>query len=158
MVRVATQLHESMRDSNREHGAPWVLHATTLSISAASYRDFRFAVKEVSRVLKPDGKAIVTFFLLDDIYEKSLSMRSSQKGRFHMTLQDKWIFDQPSYGSDAWRHPKWAKVPEDAVGVTNAGLDRLTSNAGLKLIEQFQGNWKEVPGVFFQDVLIFQKA
>jgi predicted SAM-dependent methyltransferase len=51
--------------------------------------DARFYFKEISRVLKPDGKAIVTFFLLD---------------------------------------------------------------------EQYPGNWKETPGAFFQDVLIFAKA
>ena len=75
-----------------------------------------------------------------------------------MTFQDKWIFDQPSYGSDAWFHPKWAKIPESAVGVTSIGLDRLTSSAGLRLIEHHQGNWKEVPGAFFQDILIFEKS
>lgn len=132
---------------------------TALSVwTHLNEEDALFYFKEVSRVLKPGGKAIVTFFLLDEVYERSLSMRSRQEGRFHMTLQDQWVFDQPSYRSDAWRHPKWAKVPESAIGITNVGLDRLTSNSGLKLIEQYQGNWKEVPGVFFQDVLIFKKV
>ena len=85
-------------------------------------------------------------------------MRSRQEGKYHTTLQDQWVFDQSAYDSDAWLHPKWAEVPESAVGITNIGLDRLISNSGLKLIEQHQGNWKEVPGMFFQDVLIFQKA
>jgi hypothetical protein len=57
-----------------------------------------------------------------------------------------------------WFHPKWAQVPESAIGVNEAGLDRLTATSGMKLIEHYQGNWKEVPGVFFQDALIFQKA
>ena len=75
-----------------------------------------------------------------------------------MTSQDRWIFDQPSYESDAWFHPEWVKIPEIAIGVTKTGLDRLTTNAGLKLIEHHQGNWKELPGVYFQDVLIFERA
>jgi len=120
--------------------------------------DALFYFKEISRVLKPDGKAIVTFFLLDEAYRNSLSMRSRREGRFHMTSQDRWLFDQPSYESDAWLHPKWAKVPESAIGVTEFGLGRLISSSGMKLIEHYPGNWKEVPGVFFQDVLIFQKA
>ncbi len=75
-----------------------------------------------------------------------------------MTSQEGLVFDKSSYGSDAWLHPKWAKVPEIAIGVTEAGLDRLVSSSGMKLIDHYQGNWKEVPGAFFQDVLIFQKA
>ncbi len=117
-----------------------------------------FYFNEICRVLKPEGKAIVTFFLLDEIYEQGFNKRKSQYGEYHMTFQDKWIFDQPSYGSNAWFHPKWAKVPEDAIGITNDGLARLTSNSGLRLIRNYQGNWKEVPGAYFQDVLIFQKA
>ena len=74
-----------------------------------------------------------------------------------MTKQDLWVFDQPSYGSKMWLHPKWADVPENAIGVNEAGLERLVENAGMGLIEHHQGNWKEMPGVFFQDILIFQK-
>ena len=120
--------------------------------------DAVFYFNEISRVLKPNGKAIVTFFLLDETYRNSLETRSDQAGRFHQTSQDLWIFDQPSYGSDMWFHPEWAKIPENAIGVNEAGLERLLKNSGLKLIDHHQGNWKEVPGVFFQDVLVFQKT
>ncbi len=34
-----------------------------------------FYFKEISRVLKPDGKAIITFFLLDETYRNSLGIR-----------------------------------------------------------------------------------
>lgn len=132
---------------------------TALSVwTHLNEEDALFYLRELCRVLKPNGKAIVTFFLLDKLYENSLSMRSHQKGKYNMTFQDKWIFDQPTYGSDVCFHPKWAKIPEKAIGITSIGLDRLTSNSGLRLIEHHQGNWKEVPGVFFQDILIFEKA
>ena len=76
--------------------------------------------------LKPEfmlfGKAIVTYFLLDETYRKSLGTRSKKEGRFHRTLQNKWIFDQPAYGSSMWYCPKWARVPEAAIGVTETGL------------------------------------
>ena len=75
-----------------------------------------------------------------------------------MTPQDQWVFDQPSYGSDAWFHPKWARVPESAIGVTETGLERLLRGSGMELIKQLPGNWKEIPGVYHQDVLIFQKS
>jgi hypothetical protein len=75
-----------------------------------------------------------------------------------MTLQDEWIFDRPAYGSAEWYCPAWAEVPESAIGVTQSGLDRLATVAGMKLAKSYPGNWKEVPGVFFQDVLVWQKA
>lgn len=151
--------------SQKNKKLKWPVESESIDMTTAlsvwthlNEEDALFYFKEIGRVLKPDGKAIVTFFLLDELYEKSLGLRSKQEGRFHMTSQDEWIFDQESYGSDAWLHPKWAEVPESAIGVTSAGLERLTSSAGLRLIEHHRGNWKEVPGVFFQDVLIFQKA
>jgi SAM-dependent methyltransferase len=120
--------------------------------------DAKFYFGEVNRVLKPGGKAIITFFLLDEMYEKSLSVRTSKNGRFHMTRQDQWIFDQPAYGSNAWFCPKWAEVPESAMGLTNEGLDRLIAQTDLKTTAYYPGNWKELPGVFFQDVIVFEKA
>jgi hypothetical protein len=57
-----------------------------------------------------------------------------------------------------WFHPKWAQVPENAISINEAGLDCLITSAEMNLVEHYQGNWKEVPGTFFQDVLIFQKA
>jgi SAM-dependent methyltransferase len=143
----------------------WPVESESIDLTTAlsvwthlNEEDATFYFKEISRVLKPGGIAIVTFFLLDELYEESRSLRSHQEGRYHMTFQDQWIFDQPSYGSIAWLNPKWAKVPEQAIGVTNIGLDRLTSHSGLRLVGHYQGNWKEVPGAFFQDILIFKKA
>lgn len=119
--------------------------------------DAAFYLKEVGRVLKSGGKAIITFFLLDDLYYAGVGKRSHEAGQFHTLPQNRWVFDQPSYGSTRWFHPKWADVPEQAIGLTKEGLDETTGSAGLSQIEQHNGNWKEVPGIFFQDVLIFQK-
>lgn len=132
---------------------------TALSVwTHLNEKDAMFYFKEVERVLKPGGKAIITFFLLDEVYEKSLGVRSSHEGRFHTTPQDNWVFDQPTYGSDAWFHPKWVEVPETAIGITMEGLNRLIDETGLKIIEHYNGNWKEVPGVFFQDIVVLQKS
>ena len=132
--------------------------ATALSVwTHLNEEDALFYFMEISRGLKRGGKAIITFFLLDETYRDSLDIRSNQGGSFHMTKQDLWVFDQPSYGSTMWFHPKWADVPENAIAVNEAGLERLVENAGMKLTEHHQGNWKEVPGAFFQDILIFQK-
>jgi len=151
--------------SQKNKGVPWPLESNSFDLLTAlsvwthlNKDDASYYFKEINRVLKPGGKAIITLFLLDEVYEESLSIRSKEAGRYHMTLQDKWVFDQPSYGSDAWFHPQWAKVPESAIGIANDGLNRLIAETGLKKIAFYQGNWKEVPGLFFQDVLILQKA
>ena len=119
--------------------------------------DGRFYLREVARALKPGAKAIISFFIMDEVYERSLERRSHGKGRFHSTSQQDWIFDTPAYGSDAWFCTRWSKVPEAAIGVTPAGLDRLLADSGLHLLQHYQGNWKEIPGVYFQDVLVFEK-
>ena len=132
---------------------------TALSVwTHLNEKDALFYIKEVNRILKSGGKAIITFFLLDDLYERSLKIRSSEKGKYHFTSQDMWIFDKSAYDSEDWLCPKWAKVPESAIGVTNVGFERLITEAELELIKHYPGNWKEVPGVFFQDILVFRKA
>ncbi len=142
----------------------WPLKDNTVDLVTAlsvwthlNEQDAIFYFKEISRVLKTGGRAIITFFLLDDAYKQGLSLRSKQQSRFHMTLQDQWIFDQPAYGSSMWFTTDWAEVPENAIGVNKEGLELLIKSSGLKLVEHYQGNWKEIPAIFFQDILIFQK-
>jgi SAM-dependent methyltransferase len=117
-----------------------------------------FYLEEVSRVLKPGAKAIITFFVLDNNYERSLKRRRNAKGRFHNSNQLRWVFDTPLHGSDNWFHPKWTKVPEYAIGVTPKGITAALKNTDLKLIKTNTGNWKETAGIFFQDILIFEKS
>lgn len=159
---VANPTYAPDREDSR---SPWPVESESIDLLTAlsvwthlNEEDALFYFREISRVLKPRGKAIVTFFLLDRSYRDSLAIRSERAGRFHMTSQNLWIFNQPAYGSDAWFHLAWTQVPEDAIGVTETGLGRLTVQAGMRIIEQYQGNWKEVPGLFFQDVLIFEKS
>lgn len=120
--------------------------------------DAVFYFKEISRVLRKNGKAMISFFILDDSYEKSLPLRSKQKGRYHNSLQSKWIFENSAYGSNMWFTPKWVKFPEDAIGVNEEGLDLLLRESGLNLKHYYKGNWKEQNGVYFQDILIFEKV
>lgn len=145
--------------------SPWPVADSSIDLLTAlsvwthlAEDDALFYFTEIRRVLKPGGRAIVTFFLLDQDYEESLPRRSEQPGRFHMTSQNLWRFTEPTYGSAEWRHLAWTPVPEDAIGVTEPGLERLCSHAGLTVAERYPGNWKEIPGLFFQDVLIFRKA
>jgi SAM-dependent methyltransferase len=131
---------------------------TALSVwTHLNERDGVFYFKEIQRILKTGGKAIVTFFLLDEQYEASLSRRSDSTGRYHGTVQNDWIFNISAYDSKNWFTVPTAQHPEDAIGITKEGLNILLASSGLKLVHNYPGNWKEIPGVFFQDVLIFEK-
>lgn len=120
--------------------------------------DAMFYIKEVGRVLKDNGKAIITFFYLDQDYHNSLPKRSNAKGRFHDTNQTDWIFDLKAYESNNWFTTHIATVPEDVIGVTPDGMNALLKHAGLKVKQFYPGNWKENPSVYFQDILILEKS
>ena len=120
-------------------------------------RDAVFYFNEIARVLRKGGKAMITFFILDEDYEASLSRRSKAPGRYHNTTQDDWVFNKPAYESENWFTTSFAHHPEDAIGITRAGLDMLLRPSGLSLAQFYPGNWKENPGVFFQDILILKK-
>lgn len=131
---------------------------TALSVwTHMNEKDATFYLAEVSRVLKDDGKAIITFFYMDKHYEASLPKRKKETGRFHSTKQENWIFDRKAYDSPQWFTPKWTKVPEDAIGVTETGFNELLKNSGLKVSDYYPGNWKEIPGLYFQDVFVLEK-
>jgi len=159
-------VHNARYANNQERGNKnWSIESKSIDILAALSvwthmigNDAQFYLAEVSRVLKSDGKAIITFFLLDKIYVDSLSQRKNGVGRFHSTRQENWIFDRKAYDSEHWYTPKWTKIPEDAIGVTDLRFQELLKSAGLKVSAYYPGNWKEIPGLYFQDVIVLEKA
>ncbi|MDZ7847556.1 MAG: hypothetical protein U5L96_12745 [Owenweeksia sp.] len=68
-----------------------------------------------------------------------------------------WIFNTPAYESRNWRTLEQAKHPEDAIGLTSVGMEQMLADSGMKQVNYFPGNWKEIPGLYFQDVLVFEK-
>jgi SAM-dependent methyltransferase len=146
-------------------GTPWPVEDDSVDLMTGlsvwthlNEADSRYYLKEVGRVLKPGARAIITFFVLDGLYRDSLPHRSGRPGRYHDMPQDHWIFDQPTYGSRDWLHPAWTKVPEQAIGVTEQAMAQLLEDSGLRQVRMYPGNWKEVPGLYFQDVLVLQKG
>lgn len=117
-----------------------------------------YYLKEVSRVLKADGRAILSFFYLDEHYKESLNKREDREGRYHSTNQKLWVFDKAAYNSRNWFSPQWVQNYEDAIGLSSDGMKRLLRVTSLAELEYYPGNWKEIPGVFFQDVFVFRKA
>lgn len=131
---------------------------TALSVwTHLNEEDAIFYFQEIDRVLKPGGKAIVTFFLLDEKYYNGVQSRTGEQGKYHNTRQDDWIFDKPCSESQNWFHSRWAVQPEDAIGVTPTAIEKMLERTLLKLVKIYSGNWKELPGIFFQDILVFEK-
>ena len=132
---------------------------TALSVwTHLNEQDASFYFKEIHRVLRPGGQALITFFYLDDFYRRSLGQRNTEAlGTFHNTPKNLWFFDHQCPGSGYWYYPGWVKYPEDAMGVTSQGIDTLLTGTALEMTDIYPGNWKEIPGVFFQDVLVFRK-
>ncbi len=120
--------------------------------------DASYYLSEVARVLKKEGKAIITFFYLDEIYFNTVSGRNETKGKYHNTLKSTWIFDQKAYKSDQFFCPKWVKNPEDAIGVNSGGMRDLLKKSMLEIDQYYPGSWKEMPGIYFQDLMILKKV
>lgn len=162
---IHTAVHNAAYTPDQTNTEPWALKAESFDLVTAlsvwthfCEEDAFFYLKEVARVLRPGARAIITVFLLDGLYEETVPTRTSDPGRYHRTAQDRWIFDQPAYQSSDWLTAAWTNTPEDAIAMTSAGLERLLNEAGLTSIDLYPGNWKEVPGPFFQDVLILEKS
>ncbi|MBW8812613.1 MAG: class I SAM-dependent methyltransferase [Caulobacterales bacterium] len=117
--------------------------------------DWRFYLNEVGRVLQPGGRAIISFFILDDLYQPEA--KSATISRFYPQPENKWIFDAPVYESADWKCPTWADVPEVATAVPKACFDEAVAEASLRVVRYLPGQWKEQPGFFFQDVVVFEK-
>lgn len=131
---------------------------TALSVwTHLNEEDAIFYFMEISRVLKQNSKAIITFFYLDEYYTRTLDSRTKAKGRFHSTSQFNWIFNKNAYNSQDWMYSNSVKIPENAIAINEKALEKLIKLSGLKLINYYPGNWKEQPGVYFQDILIFEK-
>lgn len=151
-------------DDQNKNLIPWPTESSSMDLVTGlsvwthlREEDALFYFKEIARVLKDKGKAVITFFYLDNKYEESLPKRSEAPGRFHSTKQHFWVFDKQAYDSKNWFCPKWVSTPEDAIGVNEEALKMLCEESGLKLKEYHPGNWKEIPGVYFQDILVFEK-
>jgi SAM-dependent methyltransferase len=148
-----------------ERRPPWDVADATIDLATAlsvwthfAEEDAVFYFRELDRVLRPGGRAILTCFLLDAAYRASLPREPGARGRLHPTDAARWVFDVPARGSRDWLHAAWARVPEEAIGFTPEGLERLRAGTHLRLLASHPGTWKEAPGLYFQDVLVFERG
>lgn len=148
--------------SNSDDYTPWPFDNKSMNLVTAlsvwthlREEDWRFYLTEVSRVLAPKGRAIISFFIMDDLYHPA--KKRPQISEFYPQREDKWIFDQPVYGSKHWKHPLDVSVPEVAIAVPKKVFEKEITAAGLKVRDYLPGQWKDQPGFFFQDVVILEK-
>ena len=150
-------------DKKLEPPKPWPLSdgrynlITALSVwTHLREEDWIFYLHEVRRTLTPDGVAIISFFVLDARYDEICLQKSERISRFYPQKENRWIFDQSAYSSEEWLCPGWATVPESAIGVRKSAFDREVLNAGLVISKYYSGSWKDQPGLFFQDIVVFR--
>lgn len=117
--------------------------------------DSIYYFKEIFRVLKPGSKAIVTVFLKDDNYKESMNYKNEKNGFIYNTPKNRWVFDKEV--EKDWFTTNWAKDPEQAIAIDNNSLNILLKDSGLCLLKHYPGSWKDIPGLYFQDILILYK-
>ena len=147
-----------------EKRLPWPVEDESVGLVTAlsvwthfAEEDASFYLKEVQRVLKKGGRAIITFFILDEQYKKRQSGSRSSTSQFFSTDPNKWVFDQPVYQSKICFTTSWARQPEDAIAFEEKALFDLLISAKLDLKEILKGTWRESAGLYFQDVVILER-
>lgn len=130
---------------------------TALSVwTHMNYTDAKFYFNEINRVLKNKGKAIISFFYMDGDYKPEM-LNEIQKSNYHNSIPKKWIFANQVDSNNNFFHPSWVKSAEEAIGINKEGMDFLLKDTTLKIKKHYPGTWKEVPGIYFQDIIIFEK-
>ncbi len=102
-------------------------------------------LREVSRLLRSEGRCLATFFLLNQTQE-SLAAEGRNEMKF-------------AYGEGAWRY-LYAHSPENAVAYEEKYIIGLLQKHGLVLQAPiYYGTWSgRDDGLSFQDILILEKG
>ena len=101
-------------------------------------------LREMSRILKPDGRCLVTFFLLN-----SEQARLEEEGTQELSFK---------FGNGPWRYV-YPQRPESAVAYEESYIRVLLPKCGLILQEPIHyGSWSgRHDGLSFQDMMILRK-
>lgn len=107
--------------------------------------DVEHYVGEIARLLHPDGRALLTLFLLNDTQQ---TLRS--QGQNHIDFR---------YGSGAYR-TRSQEIPESAVAYDEAFLRQLLARCGLDISEPIRyGTWTgRQDGLSYQDIVLTRRS
>ncbi|WP_394773565.1 class I SAM-dependent methyltransferase, partial [Flavobacterium sp.] len=103
-------------------------------------------LKEIYRVLKPNGKCLSTFFLYDEVIENEISEKSRS-------------FSFP-YNKGNYRLMN-EKVPSANIAFSEVYLNAMIQESHLKIENKIYGRWanREANDLYdFQDILVLEKA
>ena len=101
-------------------------------------------ISEIARVLRPTGRCLATFFLLND--EARLSL---QNGRSSLNFR----FSRPGYWTDNER------IPEAAVAYEETDVREKLERSGLRIAKVRYGVWSgRSGGVGWQDLLVAERS
>lgn len=100
--------------------------------------------RELARVMKPEGVALFTFFLMDERYDRAAHVGT------------RWDFDRTIDGQPEWYWSSWFRIPERQIAVTRRGVDILMGD-DFVLEKIYNGWWTGRPGAFLQDALVFRR-
>lgn len=109
------------------------------------------SLAEVERVLRSNGRAILSFFIRRE-YDPGPTATSSA---YHRTSPTTWVFDRRV--AEGWWTPRWTRVPEQAMAIDLEHLEQMATRAGLRIERIHDGYWTEQPGLYFQDIVILGK-
>jgi SAM-dependent methyltransferase len=129
----------------------WPVAAASIDLAVAfslfthlNMPDSKRYFEELARVLKPNGLALLTFFLVDDRYEPAKHVGT------------RWYFDRTIEGQPDWYWASWFEIPERQIGVSPAGINYLMADT-FELVKVHRGWWTGQPGAFLQDTLVFRR-
>ena len=100
--------------------------------------------REMARLLKPGGVAVLTIFLMDERYQRELHMGT------------RWAFDRMIDGQPEWYWSSWFTVPERQIAVTFAGLQTLMGE-DFTLEHVYPGWWTGHSAATLQDTLVLRR-
>jgi SAM-dependent methyltransferase len=136
--------------------SPWPVESDSVDLVTAlsvwthfNEQDALYYLADVARILKSGARALISMFLLDDVFDARFQDAPKDLGDLQFT--------EVCCDSGDWLTPDWTRVPEDVIGLRPRGLDRLLEATGLRLREFHPGSWKQSAGVYFQDVAVLEK-
>jgi SAM-dependent methyltransferase len=92
---------------------------------------------EVSRILKPGGRCLATFFVLDEMTDQASFSFAHEQGPFCRVEE--------------------AETPEHAVGYRKRYLIETFGRANLEPVSFYRGSWTGRGGLGLQDEMLFHK-